>query len=53
MSGYDIATDLLVKYKGKLKEIAEYLVVHETVEGKELEVLLNVQTPSSDNTGDI
>ena len=52
LSGYATATDLLIRYKDKLKEIADYLVVNETVEGKDLEDLLNVQTPSLDSIGD-
>ena len=36
---YDQATKLLVDNKGKLKEIAEYLVQNETVEGDELKRL--------------
>ena len=52
LSGYATATDLLTRYKDKLKEIADYLVVNETVEGKALEDLLNVQTPSLDSIGD-
>ena len=43
--GYTTATELLNTHKPKLMQIANYLIVNETVEGKELAELFNSAAP--------
>ncbi|MFC2058857.1 ATP-dependent zinc metalloprotease FtsH [Chloroflexota bacterium] len=44
---YVVATDILTKNKDKLIQIAEELIIEETLEGEKLEVLFNAPVPAA------
>ncbi|MQF98193.1 MAG: ATP-dependent metallopeptidase FtsH/Yme1/Tma family protein [SAR202 cluster bacterium] len=51
-SAYEQATDILKANKGKLAQIADYLVANETVEGKELTELFESDPPNAEVSED-
>jgi cell division protease FtsH len=49
-TAYETATTLLTDYRQKLVQIANYLIVNETVEGKELAELFGSEAPETEET---